>query len=676
MATSFTASGDLAESHKEEETLGKPGQVLFCSTTRPVYGTDLYLPRSEAGMGSWKPLHLPSPLLPDPASPASHPYQEPGFLSTKRPSLSTTKGATMQSWQHLRTWAGYLPSLRRQAASLQIPMWELSSPHAQSIFTMSNSATTTSPSSPSSSNPSTNPTNGTNPSTSTNPSTGISRSITTTSATSNRCSSTTNTTTSMSSTSRFSTQVPTDPSSPGTPSPQASLPVETQAAESYVAVNGLYLGSQIDIEGIARNLGSSRCLELGRDYCIIVLKDKVVGEGKVNEELLPCVPGDYIALFRFGSCVFFQQQEPLKVGGGAQDNEYPASTTQPMDKQNVNRQMISNISAFISDPLKQPQKEEASLVLRPGLGPWYVKEPDRVVLRQLDLGNVEVISRVIGQSVALDYYSRRTSHIRSAEIMVKLCNSGMLYTEVWRSLRREYELEQRLEYLSMKLDPIQDMAKFILDVRRDRTAAARSRGSSSSSSCNQPGRGKIIILLIAAEIAIPLVNHSPVSLGAANDRTAAAGAAAANKKLVILLIAAEIAIALVNHAPVSLGAANDRTAAAAAASKKLVILLIAAEIAIALIAIALVNHAPVSLGAADDRTAAAAAASKKLVILLIPAEIAIALIAIVLVNHAPASLGAADDGAAAAARKKLVTCLIPAEIAIALVNHAPPSLGA
>ena len=45
---------------------------------------------------------------------------------------------------------------------------------------------------------------------------------------------------------------------------------------------------------------------------------------------------------------------------------------------------------------------------------------------------------------------------------------------------------------SSQLVPIQDMAKFILEVRRDRTAAASE---------------KIIILLIAAEIVIALVSH-------------------------------------------------------------------------------------------------------------------------------------------------------------------------
>ena len=36
----------------------------------------------------------------------------------------------------------------------------------------------------------------------------------------------------------------------------------------------------------------------------------------------------------------------------------------------------------------------------------FAKEPDRVVVPELDLGNLEVICRVIGQSAALDFYTR------------------------------------------------------------------------------------------------------------------------------------------------------------------------------------------------------------------------------------------------------------------------------
>ena len=40
------------------------------------------------------------------------------------------------------------------------------------------------------------------------------------------------------------------------------------------------------------------------------------------------------------------------------------------------------------------------------MGRLFAKETDRVVGPELDLGNLEVICRVIGQSAALEYYTR------------------------------------------------------------------------------------------------------------------------------------------------------------------------------------------------------------------------------------------------------------------------------
>jgi hypothetical protein len=39
----------------------------------------------------------------------------------------------------------------------------------------------------------------------------------------------------------------------------------------------------------------------------------------------------------------------------------------------------------------------------------FAKEPDRVAVPELDLGNLDVICRVLGQSAALDFYTRCVS---------------------------------------------------------------------------------------------------------------------------------------------------------------------------------------------------------------------------------------------------------------------------
>ena len=44
-------------------------------------------------------------------------------------------------------------------------------------------------------------------------------------------------------------------------------------------------------------------------------------------------------------------------------------------------------------------------MVRPNLKEWSAMEPDKIVVRMLDVGNLRVISSVLSQSVALDYFN-------------------------------------------------------------------------------------------------------------------------------------------------------------------------------------------------------------------------------------------------------------------------------
>ena len=66
-------------------------------------------------------------------------------------------------------------------------------------------------------------------------------------------------------------------------------------------------------------------------------------------------------------------------------------------------------------PSPSSPSQEAHVVVRPGLGRLFAKEPDRVVVPELDLGSLEVICRVIGQSAALDFYTR-CEHIQNVDV--------------------------------------------------------------------------------------------------------------------------------------------------------------------------------------------------------------------------------------------------------------------
>lgn len=48
---------------------------------------------------------------------------------------------------------------------------------------------------------------------------------------------------------------------------------------------------------------------------------------------------------------------------------------------------------------------ETSIVVRPSLQGWSQLEPDQIVVQTLELASMRVISHVLAQSVALDYFN-------------------------------------------------------------------------------------------------------------------------------------------------------------------------------------------------------------------------------------------------------------------------------
>jgi uncharacterized Rmd1/YagE family protein len=177
-------------------------------------------------------------------------------------------------------------------------------------------------------------------------------------------------------------------------------------------------------------------------------------------------------------------------------------------------------------------------------GAWFALQPDRVVLRRLDVGNARVISSVLGQSVALEHYHRRvdraiealapilheiaaTGRSRSVassdrKLLRLIGENSLLYTQVvaklglldtsdaawgkdryhsvWRALRADYELDRRFDALNRKLGPMLENAKFVLEVREDKKSERSEL---------------IIIALIGTEILLHVAQHFvPAVLGA------------------------------------------------------------------------------------------------------------------------------------------------------------------
>jgi hypothetical protein len=52
---------------------------------------------------------------------------------------------------------------------------------------------------------------------------------------------------------------------------------------------------------------------------------------------------------------------------------------------------------------------------------WFLLEPDHIVVRSLDIGNVRIISHILGQSVALDHYNRKVGGGRGLALLKGRC---------------------------------------------------------------------------------------------------------------------------------------------------------------------------------------------------------------------------------------------------------------
>ncbi|GAX76866.1 hypothetical protein CEUSTIGMA_g4312.t1 [Chlamydomonas eustigma] len=204
---------------------------------------------------------------------------------------------------------------------------------------------------------------------------------------------------------------------------------------------------------------------------------------------------------------------------------------------NLEQELSRMVRTAVTDPVQaRPKMEEAHIVLRPGLKKLFAKEPDRVAVTELDLGNLEVICRVLGQSAALDFYTSQVDDslrdfdkillelaehagkpfyqrpfmmmkLRGGDLLALIASSLLMYNKVvsklglldtsrtawesddhdavWRGLKREYELEQRFENLLKKLDIYKEESRYILEVRNVKFSATAE---------------VVIIALIAVEI--------------------------------------------------------------------------------------------------------------------------------------------------------------------------------
>lgn len=227
----------------------------------------------------------------------------------------------------------------------------------------------------------------------------------------------------------------------------------------------------------------------------------------------------YVVIFRFGSVVFF--------------NVSPRET----------QYIIEEIKKYSTDPISSgfEQKEHFEVAICPGLDmlksmnvtahknfngtsnntdnmndcfrqfqPHEVVNADFATVKKLDMNNVGIISKVIAQSVAMDYYGIIVDELlaKFAAVNTAVNKQGGQFTEMERNtlfqvvaqnnsifidmvsklgvmdrsdtawnfsqyegifegMRNEFEIQERFEQIEFKLNLIQQNAKFFLEVFQD-----------------------------------------------------------------------------------------------------------------------------------------------------------------------------------------------------------------
>lgn len=274
-------------------------------------------------------------------------------------------------------------------------------------------------------------------------------------------------------------------------------------------VRAYYRGHKIFLPTVKRLLGKSvTAVATNRDM-VMVRENAPTGPSRGSGE----EPNTY-AVYRYGVLVVFSSS--------------PSSQSEDTD-------MLRNLGwhTEVQEGADEPPiQEQMTLIIRPDLPTWYKKEPDQVVLQQLDQGNLEVISGVLAQYLALEAQHREVDQImiRFHDILAEIATTGRdrkvsalelskligrcglinnknmseyrlldpadvawgkdKYYDLWESVRRDFMLERRFKALNEKMGPLLENAKYILEVMRDNRSHKEER---------------TIIYLIAVEIALSLL---------------------------------------------------------------------------------------------------------------------------------------------------------------------------
>lgn len=201
------------------------------------------------------------------------------------------------------------------------------------------------------------------------------------------------------------------------------------------------------------------------------------------------LPTKVMLLFKFGSVVFFnftrQEQDIWKA----------------------------KLAKYITEPEEKASGPETMKVeVWPEQREWVTKVPDVFRLKRLDMATTRILGLVLAQSVALDTYDRKVRDamdstmklmtelqpggfwslpstkraVKRQELQQLMVTNSLIYMrvisslgvldttplawrqdryyDVWKSFQDEYEITHRVNTLERKVGPIQENAKFLLQL--------------------------------------------------------------------------------------------------------------------------------------------------------------------------------------------------------------------
>lgn len=290
-------------------------------------------------------------------------------------------------------------------------------------------------------------------------------------------------------------------------SPVPSTSSEVQR-EYYIPVQAYYIARSLDFKGLLDGPFKGYLSHVVRNNVVFRFPDRTNGPapGASGMGAVPFLSERYMVAFQYGSVVFlnFEAREQEKA--------------------------LEDIMPFCSDHFTEARKDDYGIVLRPSLAGWSEGGQDHIMVKQLDISNIRVITSVLGQSVALEFYAKKVDEMVTtfsdlnrgmektgtftmkrkklfqlvaaanttlADVILKL---GLLersdtawkhahYAKIWEYLRDDFELDERFESLDFKLNIIQHNVRFFLDILQNRKSDTLEW---------------IIILLIAGEICVSL----------------------------------------------------------------------------------------------------------------------------------------------------------------------------